>query len=174
METRGKIRTRPVPLSWDYTTLNGPVCPIYPPFLNLSLASGPRQANYINTSGMGVNSLVPEDGSVFEMLNEIIQHEPKELFGAEQLGRLATLGIVKGKPFNPDARMRRIWIRGPNRGRPCAGLSCMRHASRTSNIGRIAIGKKCFCTTPLLSGTGSMTSMPVPSGTTRQSLFHPT
>ena len=69
------------------------------------LATGPRPGNYSNTTGMGINPLPAEDGSVFEMLNEIIQYEPKELFGAEQLGRLATLGIAKGKPFEPDARM---------------------------------------------------------------------
>jgi hypothetical protein len=61
---------------------------------------------------MGSNSLVPENGSAFDLLNEIIQYEPKELFGAEQLGRLASLGIVKGQPFNPDERMRHILDQG--------------------------------------------------------------
>jgi hypothetical protein len=79
-------------------------------------ATGPRQGNYINTYGMGLNSLVPEDASAFEMLNEIIQYELKELFGAEQLGRLATLGIVKGQPFHPDERMRRILNQGATLG----------------------------------------------------------
>jgi hypothetical protein len=37
------------------------------------LATGPREHNVINTSGMGANTLPPEDGSAFEMLNEIIQ-----------------------------------------------------------------------------------------------------
>ena len=45
------------------------------------LATGPRQANYSNTAGTGLNSLAAEDGSAFAMLNEIIQYEPKELFG---------------------------------------------------------------------------------------------
>ena len=80
------------------------------------LASGPRQGNFINTNGIGANSLPPEDGSAFEMLNEIIQYEPKELFGAEQLGRLASLGIIKGKAFNPDARMQRIFDQGAKQG----------------------------------------------------------
>ena len=80
------------------------------------LESGPRAANYINTAGMGLDSLAPEDGSAFEMLNEIIQYEPKELFGAEQLGRLASLGIVQGKPFTPDARMQRIFDQAAKQG----------------------------------------------------------
>ena len=80
------------------------------------LASGPRKHKAINTSGMGANTLPPEDGSVFTMLNEIIQYEPTELFSAEFLGRLATLGIEKGKPFKPDARMQRIFDEAAKQG----------------------------------------------------------
>ncbi len=79
-------------------------------------ATGPRQGMYLNTNGIGINTLVPEDGTAFEMLNEIIQYEPKELFGAEQLGRLAALGIVKGQPFHPDDRMKRILDQGAKLG----------------------------------------------------------
>jgi hypothetical protein len=80
------------------------------------LATGPRKHNTINASGMGINSLPPEDGSVFDMLNNIIQHEPTELFNPEMLGRLATLGIEKGKPYNPDARMKRIFDMAAKQG----------------------------------------------------------
>jgi hypothetical protein len=96
------------------------------------LASGPRKASYINTAGMGLNSLAPEDGSAFEMLNEIIQYEPTELFGPEQLGRLATLGIIKGKPFNPDARMRCILDQGAKLG--TAMCRAIVYASREQEI----------------------------------------
>ena len=47
------------------------------------LATGPREGNFTNGTGAGTNSLAPEDGSAFEMLNEIVQYEPEELFGAE-------------------------------------------------------------------------------------------
>jgi hypothetical protein len=80
------------------------------------LKTGPREFRAINMSGRGINSLVPEDGSAFEMLNEIIQYEPSELFEMEQLGRLASLGIVKGKSFSPDARMQRILDQGAKQG----------------------------------------------------------
>lgn len=73
------------------------------------LSTGPRKNTAVNASGLGINSLPPEDGSVFNMLNNIIQHEPTELFNPEMLGRLATLGIEKGKPFNPDERMKNIF-----------------------------------------------------------------
>ena len=80
------------------------------------LATGPRNGTYSNGTGEGTNSLVPEDGTAFDMLNEIVQYEPTALFGAEQLGRLASLGIAKGKPFTPDARMQRILDQGAKLG----------------------------------------------------------
>jgi hypothetical protein len=96
------------------------------------LSTGPREARFTNATGVGINPLPAEDGSVFEMLNEIIQHEPKELFGAEQLGRLATLGIRKGQPFNPDARMQRILDQGAKQG--AAMSRAIVYASREPDI----------------------------------------
>ena len=80
------------------------------------LETGPRKGTSMNSSGLGANTLPPEDATVFEMLNEIIQYEPSELFDMELLGRLATLGIEKGKPFNPDARMRGILDQAAKQG----------------------------------------------------------
>lgn len=73
------------------------------------LKTGPREAKFVNCSGMGANTLFPEDGSAFDMLNEIIQYEPSALFNQELLGKLASLGIEKGKAFNPDERMQKIF-----------------------------------------------------------------
>ena len=51
----------------------------------------------------------PKTAPAYEVLNEIIQYEPTALFDDELLGRLATLGIEKGKPFAPDERMQSIF-----------------------------------------------------------------
>jgi len=80
------------------------------------LASGPRANKVINGSHRGANTLTPEDASSFAMLNEIIQYEPAELFSAEQRGRLASLGIEKGKPFKPDTRMKKIFDQAAKQG----------------------------------------------------------
>ena len=96
------------------------------------LATGPRPGNFSNGTGVGTNSLAPEDGSAFEMLNEIVQYEPQELFGAEQLGRLATLGIRKGQPFNPDERMQRILDQAAKQG--VAMSRAIVYASREPDI----------------------------------------
>jgi hypothetical protein len=43
------------------------------------------------------------------MLNKLVQEEPVDALGdVERMGQLASIGIVKGKPFQPDARMRTI------------------------------------------------------------------
>lgn len=96
------------------------------------LETGPRKHTAANTSGRGANTLPPEDASAFEMLNEIIQYEPTELFDKELLGRLATLGIEKGKPFNPDARMKGIFEQAAKQG--VAMSRAILYASRDPEI----------------------------------------
>jgi hypothetical protein len=59
-------------------------------------------------SGKAMNTIPPNDFSYFEMINDLVQQEPADAFDPEIMGSLAAVGIVKGKPFDPDARMRRI------------------------------------------------------------------
>jgi hypothetical protein len=59
-------------------------------------------------SGKVMNTVPPNDFSYYEMLNEIVQQEPATSLDAELMGPLAAIGIVKGKPFAPDARMKKI------------------------------------------------------------------
>ena len=42
------------------------------------------------------------------MINENVQQEPAGSYDVELAGQLAAIGIVKGKPFQPDARMKKI------------------------------------------------------------------
>ena len=63
---------------------------------------------FIEASGKSFNTIPPNDFSYFEMVNQLVQLEPATSFSPELLGQLAAIGIVKGKPFNPDARMRKI------------------------------------------------------------------
>jgi hypothetical protein len=46
------------------------------------------------------------DASFFEEVNEVIQEEPADAIDPETLGLLASIGIEKGTPFAPDARMK--------------------------------------------------------------------
>ena len=85
-------------------------CKVYP------LKTGPRKTRVKDVSGVPINTLVPEDASAFAWMHEIIQYEPAEAFGKELLGRLASLGIVKGQPFKPDARMKKIFAKAAEQG----------------------------------------------------------
>ena len=73
------------------------------------LKSGPREPRVLNITGAPWDSLVPENGAAFKWMHEIINYEPAEAFGKELLGKLASVGIEKGKPYNPDARMQKIF-----------------------------------------------------------------
>lgn len=63
---------------------------------------------FVEGSGKVMNTVPPNDFSYFEMINELVQMEPADALDPEIMGSLAATGIVKGKPFNPDARMRKI------------------------------------------------------------------
>jgi len=59
-------------------------------------------------TGKVMNTLPPNDWSYFELLNEVVQEEPRTALDVELMGPLEALGIVKGQPFAPDERMKRI------------------------------------------------------------------
>jgi hypothetical protein len=59
-------------------------------------------------SGKVMNTIPPNDWTYYEMLNEVVQAEPATSLDPELMGPLAAIGIVKDKPFAPDARMKKI------------------------------------------------------------------
>jgi hypothetical protein len=77
---------------------------IYP----LAKAANPPETKFINVSGNAHNTIHANDYRFYEEINELVQEEPNEAIDPETLGRLAAIGIEKGKPFAPDARMKKI------------------------------------------------------------------
>ncbi len=63
---------------------------------------------FVEASGKSFNTIPPSDYSFFEMINENVQQEPATSYDVELAGQLAAIGIVHGKPFKPDARMKKI------------------------------------------------------------------
>jgi hypothetical protein len=59
-------------------------------------------------SGAKMNTVPPNDWTFYELLNEVVQEEPATSLDPELMGSLAAIGIVKGKPFAPDDRMKTI------------------------------------------------------------------
>ena len=77
---------------------------VYP----LSKADNPPAMEFVNVSGNNLNTVVPNDDTYFEKLNELIQGEAVGFLDPERAGRMAAIGIVKGQPFKPDERMKKI------------------------------------------------------------------
>jgi hypothetical protein len=63
---------------------------------------------FIEASGKVFNTIPPSDYGFFELINENVQNEPATSYDVELAGQLAAIGIVHGKPFNPDAKMKKI------------------------------------------------------------------
>jgi hypothetical protein len=78
---------------------------VYP----LAQKKKPPESEFINMSDLAdYKTIMPNDFSFYESLNNLVQEEPVGWLDPENTGLLAGIGIVKGKPFNPDARMKAI------------------------------------------------------------------
>ncbi len=66
------------------------------------------ETKFVEASGKVFNTIAPSNYEFFEMININIQNEPATSYDPELTGQLAAIGIVKGKPFKPDARMKKI------------------------------------------------------------------
>ena len=62
----------------------------------------------IEASGKSFNTIPPSDYKFYEMLNKLVQEEPLNTLDPELMGQIEAIGIVKGKPFAPDDRMKKI------------------------------------------------------------------
>ena len=63
---------------------------------------------FVEGTGTAFNTIPPTDAGFFETVHALLQDEPADSGDMEIVGHLAEIGIVKGKPFDPDERMRRI------------------------------------------------------------------
>ena len=77
---------------------------VYP----LSKKDNPPAMEFISGSDKPYNTIHTNDYSFYEHLNDWIQNESDEMLDPETRGLFASIGIEKGKPFNPDERMKRI------------------------------------------------------------------
>jgi hypothetical protein len=74
----------------------------------LGAGSAVPETRFIEGSGTSFNTIPPNDFSFWEAINAVVQQEPAGAGDPETLGLLAAVGIVKGKPFKPDERMRKV------------------------------------------------------------------
>jgi hypothetical protein len=74
----------------------------------LAQAANPPETKLINGSGLHFNTIHSTTFKFYKEVNRVIQDEPADSADPEILGQLAAIGIVKGKRFAPDARMKKI------------------------------------------------------------------
>ena len=74
----------------------------------LNQKDNPPEMEFINASGQSFNTIHDNDINFYHHVNDVIQEEPIDMIDAETRGLLASIGIEKGKEFNPDERMTRI------------------------------------------------------------------
>jgi hypothetical protein len=77
---------------------------IYP----LAEKDDPPEMVFINGSQQVFNTIHANDLSFYEELHIVIDREPVEMLDPELRGLFASIGIQKGKPFEPDERMKAI------------------------------------------------------------------
>ena len=66
------------------------------------------ETTFVEGTGKAFNTIPPTDARFFETVHALLQEEPADAGDMEIVGHLGELGIVKGKPFAPDERMRGI------------------------------------------------------------------
>jgi hypothetical protein len=74
----------------------------------LSQAASPPATSFVKVSGVKFNTISANDFSYYEELNAVVQNEPADWVDADEVGLYAAIGIRKGQPFAPDARMKGI------------------------------------------------------------------
>jgi hypothetical protein len=68
----------------------------------------PDPTNYFPVNGKAWTSAHPTDVQYFKLIAEALDHEPVQTRDRVMQAMLASLGIEKGKAFNPDERMTKI------------------------------------------------------------------
>ena len=77
---------------------------IYP----LARAANPPKMEFISASKKSNNTIHANTSAFYEELHTVIEREPVSMLDPELRGLFASIGIQKGKPFAPDARMKKI------------------------------------------------------------------
>lgn len=73
----------------------------------LSQAANPPKTVFADATGTLYDANIPYDSTYFDSLNRFIQHEPWIERDRGYIDILKSIGIEKGKPFQPDAEQRK-------------------------------------------------------------------
>ena len=77
-------------------------------FYPLSQAANPPETKFVDALDVVFDSTIPHDLRFFRVLDRFVQREPWLTRDKVMIDQLKTIGIEKGKPFNPDANTQKI------------------------------------------------------------------
>jgi len=80
---------------------------IYP----LAAKDNPPEMVFTDKSGVAYNTIHSTDFDFYKELHTVIDREPVAFLDPELRGLFTSIGVQKGKPFNPDLRMKNILIK---------------------------------------------------------------
>ena len=92
----------------------------------LAPVAPPPETIFHDGGGKVMVGTPPTDFSFYEYLDEVVQQEAAGTLDPELMGHVAAIGIVKGRPFAPDDRMRRILGEAVTVANAAARSLCMR------------------------------------------------
>jgi hypothetical protein len=75
---------------------------------SLGAAPPAPETRFVEGSGVSFNTVPPNDFTFWEAVDRAVQREPAAAGEPELMGLLASVGIRKGQPFEPNARMRNV------------------------------------------------------------------
>ena len=71
-----------------------------------------KPMEFPNGSGKRVNMMYPVDSSYWTKLKEFVDYEPVSAIDPELRGVLASIGIIKGQPFEPTEKQTGVAAKG--------------------------------------------------------------
>ncbi|MGB9367821.1 MAG: DUF1254 domain-containing protein [Xanthobacteraceae bacterium] len=77
---------------------------VYP----LPKKAGQPKMEFLNGSGKPIDTIHSDTIRFFEMLSQLVNEEPAEVFTPLERFYMQAIGIEKGKPFNPDAKAKTL------------------------------------------------------------------
>lgn len=100
----------------------------------LGKTASASKVKYHDISMKYLNTIHASDVTYFDEINKVVQEEPSESQSPEILGLLASIGIEKGKPFKPDARMQKILKDAANVGSAAARVVLYRNRDAEAKV----------------------------------------
>nr|WP_274844985.1 DUF1254 domain-containing protein [Sinorhizobium meliloti] len=76
-----------------------------------------KPMQFPNGSGKRINMMYPVDNAYWTKLKEFVDHEPVSAIDSELRGVLASIGIIKGQPFEPTGKQQELLRRSRQRPR---------------------------------------------------------